>query len=115
MREFIFLWTPRNIERVGRHDIIYDVAEYVVQHAAAPYLENVGDDNRSVWGATRNGRFLQVIFVHVQIENMTSEEYAFLEPHERIALDAGEPAVRIIHARELTNDEKRRLRRRKKG
>lgn len=78
-------------------------------------FQKMSDEKRSVWGPTRHGRLLQVIFVHVVVEDTKLDEYARLQLYERIALDAGEPAVRIIHARELTNVEKKQLRRRTKG
>ena len=115
MPDIIFLWSSANAEHLAKHGVAPEEAEYIVGHAQPPFPENVGGAKRSVWGQTPRGRFLQVIFVHVFIDDVTVDEYERLEFHERIALDAGEPAARIIHSRDLTEAEKKRLRRRKRG
>jgi uncharacterized DUF497 family protein len=111
----IFLWSPRNEEHLGKHDVGCDEAEDVVRNAKPPYPEPVGDEKHAVWGATRRGRYLQVIFVYAATEDAEEDEFARLRPHERMDLQDGKEAVRIIHARNLTEMEKRRLRRRKRG
>ncbi|MGB7156911.1 MAG: hypothetical protein WBD40_02525 [Tepidisphaeraceae bacterium] len=114
MEEIIFLWSWRNVEHIGKHDVEPDEAEYVARGANRPYPEATGDEKWAVWGATTTGRLLQVIFVRVRIEDVQAEEFEQLEWHERVALEKGEAAARIIHARDLTDSEKRRLRRRKR-
>ncbi|HEV2295472.1 MAG TPA: hypothetical protein VGR35_16605 [Tepidisphaeraceae bacterium] len=114
MEEIIFLWSWRNVEHIGKHGVEPDEAEYVVKDAKRPYPEATGDEKWAVWGATAAGRLLQVIFVRVRIEGVEADEFQQLEWHERAALEDGEAAVRIIHARDLTDSEKRRLRRRKR-
>jgi len=54
-----------------------------------PYPKKIDDDKWLVWGRGRGGRFLQVIFV--------------LDPDD---------TVFVIHARPLTDNEKRRYRKR---
>lgn len=56
-----------------------------------------------------------MIYVDVIIEDVEPDEYARLEMHDRLSLEEGEPAVRVIHARDLTESEKRRFRRRTRG
>jgi uncharacterized DUF497 family protein len=109
----LFLWSSRNIEHIAKHGVTLEEGGYVVNNAKPPFPESVGDHKKSVWGRTRAGRYLQVIFVYAEIEDVEVDEYAQLAPHERLALEDGETAVRIIHARDLTKDEMRRLRRRK--
>lgn len=110
----IFLWSERNREHLEKHDISPFEAQTVVQAAQPPYPEDVGDDKHSVWGRTKGDRFLQVIFVHVPIEKVEPDEFEALELHEQLDLEAGAEAVRVIHARDLTQSEKRRIRRRKR-
>ncbi len=114
MEEVIFLWSWRNVEHIGKHDVEPDEAEYVAKAAKRPYPEATGDEKWGVWGDTAAGRLLQVIFLRVRIEDVQPEEYQQLELHERAALEDGDVAVRIIHAHDLTESEKRRLRRRKR-
>ena len=113
MPEIIFLWSWRNEEHIGRHDVGRDEAEYVVIHARPPYPEATGGEKWTVRGPTSEGRFLQTIFVRVLIEGVQADEFDRLDLHERVALQSGQKAVRIIHARDLTPREKQRLRRRK--
>jgi uncharacterized DUF497 family protein len=111
----IFLWNARNEEHIEEHAVSRAEAEYIVDKVKPPYPEAVGGDKQCVWGPTRHGRFLQVIFVPVLLEDVEADEFQRLDVHDRIALQQGEPAVRVIHARELTDREKRRLHRRQKG
>lgn len=64
-------------------------AEEVVRSARSPYPLVSTDDKSLVWGPTADGRFLQVVF-----------------------LVDDEDSVFVIHARPLTEKEKRRYRRR---
>jgi len=110
--EFVFLWTWRNEEHIAVHRVRPAEAEYVVKNARPPFPRFVGDEKEAVWGKTSSGRSLQVIYVLVAIEDVELDEFEHLELHERIALQQGEKAIRVIHARDLTDAEKRRLRRR---
>jgi hypothetical protein len=85
-----FRWNDWNRDHIAEHGILPEEAEYVVNHAAAPYPEFIGDGKWRVRGQTASGRYLQVIFV---IEDGT---------------------YYVIHARGLTDREKRQLRRRRR-
>lgn len=87
-----FRWNDWNTGHAGDHGVEPHEAEFVIRHARAPFPEERGDDKWRVWGQSADGRFLQVVFV--------------LDPDETIF---------VIHARPLTDKEKKRLRRRKKG
>jgi uncharacterized DUF497 family protein len=65
-------------------------AEMVVRQAKPPFPQEIGEDKLLVMGQGRGGRFLQVIYV--------------LDPDDTIF---------VIHARSLTDREKKRYRRRK--
>jgi uncharacterized DUF497 family protein len=84
-----FRWNEWNAEHVGQHGIQADAAEHVVEEAKAPYPRRIGEDKLLVWGPDQEGELLQVIFVFDE--------------------DGG---VYILHARPLTEMEKRRYRRR---
>ena len=82
-----FRWIDWNIEKVGEDGVKPEEAEYVVEQAARPYPQHREDDKFLVWGPTAGGRLLQVVFL----------------------LDEDD-TVFIIHARPLTEQEKRRRR-----
>lgn len=83
-----FRWNEWNVEHVERHGVTPEAAEDVVQAASAPYPRRIDDDKLLVWGRSQQGELLQVIFV----------------------LDE-DGAIYVLHARPLTEREKRRYRR----
>jgi len=85
----LFRWNEWNIEHIAEHGVSPDEAEYVVEHARRPYPELREESKWRVVGGGRGGRWLQVVFV----------------------LDSADTAY-VIHARPLTEREKRRERRR---
>ena len=70
------------------HGVTTAEAESVVENAASPYPLHREDDKWLVWGRGRGGRLLQVVFV---IDD--------------------DDSVYVIHARPLTDREKRSFRR----
>jgi uncharacterized DUF497 family protein len=86
-----FVWTPDNIDHIAKHGLAPSEAEYIVEHARQPYPQMVGDSRRIVVGKLADGPYVQVVYV----------------PSRSVP-----GAVYIIHARPLTDDEKRRFRRR---
>lgn len=86
-----FRWNEWNRDHIAEHGVQPQEAEFVIRNASAPYPEERGDDKWRAWGQTSSGRFLQVVFV--------------LDPDETLY---------VIHARPLTEREKKRYRRRRK-
>ena len=86
----VFRWNDWNHYHIGSHGILPEEAEHVVNHATPPYPEYVGAGKWLVRGQAPDGRYLQVIFV---IED---------------------DCYYVIHARGLTDKEKRQLRRRRR-
>lgn len=84
-----FRWNDWNIDHIAEHGISPEEAEYVVENASQPYPDMIGDGKALVIGRTSAGEYLQVIFIFD---------------------DDG--TVYVIHARPLTDKEKRRYRRR---
>ena len=83
-----FRWNEWNIEHLARHGVEPEAAEQVIREADTPYPRRMGEDKLLAWGRGPAGELLQVIFV----------------------LDeAG--SVYVLHARRLTEREKRRYRR----
>lgn len=86
-----FRWNNWNRDKVAKHGVLPEEAEYVVDSARKPFPRKIGDERRLVCGPTAAGRLLQVIFLFDE-----------------------DDTVFVIHARPLTETEKRRLRRRRK-
>lgn len=84
-----FRWNSWNQEHVETHGVEPDEAEEVVIGARSPFPLVQEDEKYLVWGPTEAGRFLQVVFV--------------IDPDD---------AIYVIHARPLTEKEKKRFRRR---
>jgi len=87
----VFRWNVWNLEHATKHGCTIDEIEQVVNAARAPYPEYSGDEKWLVRGQGLGGRYIQVIYL--------------VEP---------EPEVYVIHARPLTDVEKRRHRRRRR-
>jgi uncharacterized DUF497 family protein len=85
-----FRWNEWNWEHVQNHGVEPDEAEAVVEQARQPYPLYRGDGKWLVWGSGRGGGLLQVVFI------IDDDETIF-----------------IIHARPLTDRERRRYRRRR--
>ena len=82
-----FRWNEWNIEHIARHGVSPEEAELVVRSARRPYPLARPDDKRLVIGRGYGGRWLQVVYVFSR-----------------------EDVVFVIHARPLTDREKRRKR-----
>jgi len=87
-----FRWNAWNLDHATQHGISPDEAEMVVRSAKAPYPEDIGENKWLVRGRGYAGRYVQVIFVY----------------------DDDAVTAYIIHARPLTDREKRLYRRRSK-
>ena len=83
-----FRWIPWNIDHIAGHGISPEEAELAVERAKRPYPRRSEEDKWLVRGRGRGGRLIQVVFV----------------------LD-DDGTVFVIHARPLTDAEKRRFRR----
>jgi uncharacterized DUF497 family protein len=91
----LFRWNAWNIEHIAEHGVTPEEAEWVVEHARRPYPELREQDKWRVVGRGRGGRWLQVIFVFdPEVEAPDAEDTGF-----------------VIHARPLTEREKKRERR----
>jgi uncharacterized DUF497 family protein len=87
-----FRWIDWNRDHIAEHGVEPDEAEMVVRLSQSPFPRKIEEDKWLVVGRGRGGRFLQLIYV----------------------VDA-DKTVFIIHARPISEREKRRLRRRGKS
>lgn len=83
-----FRWIEWNIDHISEHGVECVEVEQIVRQARQPFPREIGDGKFYVIGRGSGGRFLQVIYL--------------LDPDD---------TVFVIHARPLTNREKKRYRR----
>jgi len=102
-----------NRDHLDEHGVTPAEAQFVVENAASPFPQGLGDGKRRVWGPTAAGRLLQVIYVLKKQDEIAPES---IDPLDWAILQ-GKPDVRIarvIHAMDLTANMKRQLRRRRR-
>jgi uncharacterized DUF497 family protein len=109
----IFAWDQTHRGHIDKHDVTPTEAEFVVENAASPFPQDMGDGKRRVWGPTSNGRMLQVIYVLKKQNEVAFDSVAPLDWAELQAMP-GAKIARVIHAMDLTYDMKRQLRRRRR-
>lgn len=86
----VFRWNDWNSQHIARHGVAPEAAEHAILQARPPWPLYQSDEKWLVWGQDQAGRHLQVVFV--------------LEEDE---------CVFVIHARPLTEREKKLFRKRK--
>jgi hypothetical protein len=64
----LLIWIDWNIEHIGRHGVLPEEAQYIVDHPAKGYPQQIGDGKILVRGRTLVGRYLQVIFIELEDE-----------------------------------------------
>jgi uncharacterized DUF497 family protein len=104
-------WDEPSRLHIAKHGVKPWEVDYVLAHVQSPFPEDAGERKHRVHGQTEEGRFLQVVFVYRPIESL---DWTTLSWEDRAALmdEEANEVVYVIHARELTAVEKRRLRRR---
>lgn len=83
-----------------------------VEHARAPYPEYIGNGKWRVIGKTGVGRWLQVIFVYPEDEQVELDSLS--KSDAPLFIGGEEQVVCVIHSRELAHAEKKRSRKRRK-
>src|SRR5207247_1486699 len=89
VQRYRYRWNRWNVEHIGEHGISVEDAQFVVDRARPPYPQQQAD-RFLVIGQTGSGAYIQVAYV-------------FDPPG----------VIYVIHARPLTDKEKRRYRRRR--
>ena len=108
----ICYWDEWNREHATQHGVTESEIEHVLNDASPPYPEYLGAGKYRVCGQTHGGTYVQVIFVHKSAEEV---DFETMPIEELVRFDSAKgPYVYPIHARELTEREKRRERRRRK-
>ena len=102
-----FHWDEWNIEHIAEHDVDADEAEEIVKGARSPYPRRMGKAKILVRGATRSGRHLQVIYVMRPVDSFNIEQFPL---EVRLLLGEVDTIAYVIHARPLTDAERRAAR-----
>ena len=90
--DYGFRWNAWNIDHIGKHGVSSGEAEAAILNARRPYPSYEGDGKFLVRGQSSHGRFLQVVYI----------------------VDNDGETLYVIHARPLTDKEKRSWRRRQR-
>lgn len=105
----VFAWDGWNKEHVTKHGSNEAEAEYVIEHAAAPFPREIGDGKYLVWGKAPSGGFLQVAFAFKLVEELEFTSLTFLDWVTLIDYD-GTVAIYVIHAMPMTSNQLRQYR-----
>jgi len=87
--KYEFRWNQWNIEHIAEHGVSAADAEFVIRNAKNPFPQAQGNGKFLVWGQNSAGRYLQVIYI------FSPDDVTF-----------------VVHARPLTDSDKRKFRRR---
>jgi hypothetical protein len=98
-----FIWDDWNIDHIAKHGVEAFEAEEVARSPKRPFPRFMGNGKFLIRGRTAAGRKLQVIYVERAEQDVRLED---LDPIDRLALEQGERAVYVIHARGLRRGER---------
>ena len=105
----VFAWDEWNRTHVTKHGSNSAEAKDVVKRARPPFPREVGG-KLLVWGKTRSGRLLEVVFTFRRPDELEFRSLTFLDWSAFIDY-RGVVAIYIIHAMPLTERQKREYRR----
>ena len=100
----IFAWEIWNLEHIAGHGVDQEEAESVVRAARPPFPLLQGGGKSRVQGPTPSGRWLQVIFV---LRDTASIDLHWIAPEDRLDFADVQAVHYVIHARDLTERERR--------
>ncbi len=105
------VWDKVSREHIAKHRVQAHEVEFVLSGLQPPFPQDIGNGKYLVQGQTDEGRFLQVIYVYRPVQTL---DWTAMEWEDRLALADVEEneVVYVVHARDLTEREKRALRRR---
>jgi uncharacterized DUF497 family protein len=104
-----FAWDGWNRNHIAKHGVSRAEAEWIVNHCRPPFPRTLGSGKFLVRGQTKAGRYLQVIYTFRSDDQI---DYESMDIEDIIALsEADSPSYYIVHARDLTDRERRAYRR----
>ena len=108
----MFAWDYLNLDHLAKHGVSKEEAREVVEGARSPFPRPHGGEKLQVQGPTRNGRWLQVIYVIRKVDTISPD---MLDAEDRLRFGDTDDVRYVIHARELTENERRSARKRRGG
>jgi len=99
----IFCWNDWNVEHIAVHGVAPEEAEEIVRGARPPYPRDQGDEKYLVWGQTSAGRYLQVIYIIPDDEDVDVDA---LDAAALLAFLDDEAVIYVIHAMDMTERQK---------
>lgn len=94
-------------EHAARHGVRREDAEFVVRKADEPFPEGLGGGKFRVWGRSRAGEYVQVIFAVKELEEIEYSQFTL--PMLAAVWDDDAFFAVIIHAMPMTEEMKRRF------
>jgi uncharacterized DUF497 family protein len=105
----ILYWDWHNVDHIAEHDVDREEAGEVLGSSRSPYPKQLPEGKYVVWGQTHSGRYLQVMYILPKDEHIDPTR---LSPADRIKwMDGDDEVAYVIHARDLSDGEKRLLKR----
>jgi hypothetical protein len=105
-------WDHYNLDYIDKHGVSKEEAREVVEGACPPFPRPHGGEKLQVDGPTRSGRWLQVIYVLWNVDTISPD---MIDPEDRLGLGDAHEIAYVIHARDLTENERRSARKRRGG
>jgi uncharacterized DUF497 family protein len=102
-------WTRSSIDHLAKHDVTPDEAAEVFRGVRRPWPDASSGGRFRIWGKTRAGRYLQIVFIYRPVDDIDMEDVPLPWRHDVFEMGV---VPMVIHARDLTPDEKRQYRRR---
>ena len=103
----IFCWNDWNVEHIATHGVLPEEAEAIVRGARPPFPREQGEEKYLVWGQTSAGRYLQVIYILPDDEDVDVDALDFAD---LLAFSDGEAVLYVIHAMDMTERQKKQFR-----
>ena len=92
----VFSWNSANIAHIAKHAVEPADAEYVVRNGGKGFPRKLGDGKLIVKGRTRQGRWIQVIYICPADDEIDPDSLSLVD---LITYSAGQAkVVYVIHA-----------------
>jgi uncharacterized DUF497 family protein len=103
----LFSWNDWNVGHIASHGVLPEEAEEIVRGVRPPFPRDAGEEKYLVWGQTSAGRYLQVIYILPDDEDVDVDGF---EAAELLAFMDGETVIYVVHAMDMTARQKTQYR-----
>jgi hypothetical protein len=87
-----FSWNAANVRHIAKHGVRAFEVEYMVRNAGKGFPRKVGDGKWVVKGSTEAGRFLQVIFIFPEDDDIDVDSLSVAD-----LIDYSEGNAKVIY------------------